>query len=121
MPINTSDWSAGAGYEAAARLSENPNVTGVFAANDPFALGAMKLFDERNIAVPGRVSVVGFDNVAEAGFYNPSLTTVVLDFEDIGFRAVDQILSMMRGEETHVVPLIKPHLIVRDSTGPAPV
>jgi LacI family transcriptional regulator len=96
------------------------SVGAIFAANDPFALGAMKFFDEQNIAVPWRVSVVGFDNVAEAKYYNPSLTTVVLDFEEIGHRAVDQILSMMRGEETHVVPLIEPHLIVRDSTGPAP-
>jgi DNA-binding LacI/PurR family transcriptional regulator len=119
-PIPTSDWTPRAGYEAAARLAENSNVTAIFAANDPFALGAMKFFDEQNIAVPGRVSVVGFDNVAEANYYNPSLTTVLLDFEEVGYRAVDQILSMMRGEETHVVPLIKPQLILRDSTGPAP-
>jgi DNA-binding LacI/PurR family transcriptional regulator len=115
-----SDWTPRAGFEAAARQAEYSNVTAIFAANDPFALGAMKFFDEQNIAVPGRVSVVGFDNVAEANHYNPSLTTVLLDFEEVGYRAVDQILSMMRGEETHVVPLIKPQLILRDSTGPAP-
>ncbi len=119
-PVTTFDWSARAGYEAALRLADNPDVTAVFAANDPFALGAMKAFAERDIDVPGRVSVVGFDNVAEARYYNPSLTTVVLDFEEIGYRAVDQILSMMRGDETQIIPLIEPHLIVRDSTGFAP-
>ncbi|MET1053427.1 MAG: LacI family DNA-binding transcriptional regulator [Mycetocola sp.] len=118
-PVTTTDWSAKAGYEAALRLADNPEVTAVFAANDPFALGAIKAFDERGIDVPGRVSIVGFDNVPEARYYKPSLTTVVLDFEEIGYRAVDQILTMMRGDEVELIPLIEPQLIVRDSTGPS--
>lgn len=119
-PVTTVDWSAKAGYEAALRLADDARVTAVFAANDPFALGAIKAFDERGIDVPGRMSVVGFDNVPEAHYYNPSLTTVVLDFEEVGHRAVDQILAMMRGEEAKLIPLIEPHLIVRGSTGSAP-
>ncbi|HEV7956961.1 MAG TPA: substrate-binding domain-containing protein, partial [Marisediminicola sp.] len=76
--------------------------------------------DERGITVPGQVSVVGFDDLAEARFFKPSLTTVFLDFEEIGHLAVERILAMMRGEESAVIPLIRPRLLVRDSTAMPP-
>lgn len=114
--VTAADWSAAEGYRAGQELADNPDVTAVFAANDSFALGAVKAFDERGITVPGRISVVGFDDVAEARFFKPSLTTVFLDFEEIGHLAVERILAMMRGGESTVIPLIPPRLLVRDST-----
>jgi LacI family transcriptional regulator len=118
--ITTTDWSAESGYRAGLQLVEKSGVTSVFAANDPFALGVMKAFDEHGISVPGQVSVVGFDDVAEARFFRPALTTVVLDFEEIGRVAVESILSLMRGKEPEAIPLIEPALVVRDSTAPPP-
>ncbi len=118
--VTTADWSAESGYRAGLQLAEKSGVTAVFAANDPFALGVMKAFNEHGIAVPEQVSVVGFDDVAEARYFQPALTTVVLDFEEIGRAAVASILSLMRGQEPAVIPLIEPTLVVRDSTAPPP-
>lgn len=118
--VTTADWSADAGYAAGLQLASTPGVTAVFAANDPFALGVVKALDERGISVPGQVSVVGFDDVPEARFFRPGLTTVVLDFEEIGRAAVEAILRLMRGQEPTVIPLIEPTLVVRESTAPPP-
>ncbi|MCS5734716.1 LacI family DNA-binding transcriptional regulator [Herbiconiux daphne] len=118
--VTTADWSAESGYRAGLELADRPGITAVFAANDPFALGVMKAFDERRIAVPADVSVVGFDDVAEARYFQPALTTVVLDFEEVGRVAVERILAMMRGEDAETIPLIEPMLVVRDSTAPPP-
>ncbi|MCU1481769.1 MAG: LacI family transcription regulator [Subtercola sp.] len=113
--VKTANWSALEGYRAGLLLAEHPEVTAVFAANDPFALGAVKAFDEKGLSVPGQISVVGFDNLAESAYFRPALTTVYLDFEEIGRRAVEQILTLMRREESSPIPLIVPSLIVRDS------
>jgi LacI family transcriptional regulator len=114
--ITTSDWSAESGYRAGLELAGTPGVTAVFAANDPFALGLVKAFDEKGIDVPGSVSVVGFDDVPEARYFRPGLTTVTLDFEEIGRVSVERMLALMRGEEAEIIPLIAPELVVRDST-----
>jgi DNA-binding LacI/PurR family transcriptional regulator len=114
--IRTADWSVAEGYRAGLELAEHPEVTAVFAANDPFALGVVKALDESGRNVPGDVSVVGFDDVKEAPYFRPALTTVTLDFEAIGHIAVSRILAMMRGEAEGVIPLIEPHLVVRDTT-----
>jgi len=117
-PIATEDWSAAEGYRVGRELARVPEVTAIFAANDPFALGVVKALDEAGIEVPGQVSVVGFDNLKEAPYFRPALTTVTLDFEAIGHIAVTRILAMMRGEADGVIPLIEPELVVRDTTAP---
>ncbi|WP_438352269.1 LacI family DNA-binding transcriptional regulator [Microbacterium sp. CJ88] len=117
-PLETSDWSAQEGYRAGRELARNPEVTAIFTANDPFALGVVKALDEAGIDVPGDVSVVGFDDVKESPYFRPALTTVTLDFEAIGHIAVTRILAMIRGDADGVIPLIEPSLVVRDTTAP---
>lgn len=115
-PIPTSDWSAAEGYRVGQQLSVDRSITAVFAANDPFALGLVKAFDEAGIRVPEDVSVVGFDDVKESPFFRPALTTVTLDFEAIGHIAVTRILAMIKGEAEGDIPLIEPALVVRETT-----
>ena len=79
---------------------------------------SMKALDDRGISVPGDVSVVGFDDRDESAFFQPALTTVRLDFTEVGRRAVDSVLRALRGESADTIPLIQPELKVRDSTGP---
>lgn len=117
-PIATADWSAAEGYRVGRELARTEGVTAIFAANDPFALGVMKALDEAGLDVPGDVSVVGFDDVKEAPYFQPALTTVTLDFEAIGHVAVSRILAMIRGEIEGDIPLIEPHLVIRDTTSP---
>ena len=65
--------------------------------------------------MPDDISVVGFDDVPDAGFYTPALTTVRFDFAGLGRRAFDLLMNAPDS-----APLEKPTLVVRESTGPAP-
>ena len=118
QPLATSDWSAAEGYRAGRELALKKDVTAVFAANDPFALGVIKAMDDAGRNVPGDVSVVGFDGIKEAPFFRPALTTVKLDFEAIGHIAVSRILAMMKEEARGDISPLVPKLVVRDSTAP---
>jgi DNA-binding LacI/PurR family transcriptional regulator len=110
------DWTAESGYRAASRLS--PDTTAVFSANDQMALGMIHGLVELGRRVPHDVSVVGFDDVPEARFYLPALTTVRQDFEQIGRVAVESLIRQVEGGAAeHIAPL-EAQLIVRDSTAP---
>jgi DNA-binding LacI/PurR family transcriptional regulator len=117
------DWSARSGYDAGeALVSDAP--TAVFAANDQMALGLMRFLRERGAAVPEAVSVVGFDDIPDAEFFWPPLTTVRQDFDDLARRAVAALLEGGDGggDGTDAGPagrpLLVPELIVRASTAP---
>jgi DNA-binding LacI/PurR family transcriptional regulator len=97
-----------------------PEVTAVLCANDPMALGLLRAFAERGRRVPADVSVVGFDDVPEAAFFLPPLTTVRQDFGELGRRAVQLLLERIAGGGPEVRPVlpIAPDLVVRASTAP---
>jgi DNA-binding LacI/PurR family transcriptional regulator len=121
------DWSAGSGYRAMrAVLAADPELTAVFAANDPMALGALRALDEAGRRVPEDVSVVGFDDVPEAEYFRPPLTTVRQHFTEAGRRAVDMLRDIIgpegRGAAAAGGPaaVVPTELVVRRSTGPAP-
>jgi DNA-binding LacI/PurR family transcriptional regulator len=110
-----------AGRELAARvLAGGPageEVTAVFVANDQMALGLLSALHQAGVSVPGDISVVGFDDVPEAAYYTPPLTTVRQDFAELGRRGVQLVLARLRHEGFHPEPVM-PQLIVRSSTGP---
>lgn len=118
LPV-VGDWSAEAGYTLGQLLGRDPAVTAVFAANDRMALGLLRALREAGRAVPGEISVVGFDDVADAAWFSPSLTTVRQSFDELGCRAVRVLLDAMSGRP--MVPSLVPvTLVVRGSTGPSP-
>ncbi len=110
------DWSASSGYELGSRLADEPGLTAIFCGNDTMALGVIRALVERGLRVPEDVSVVGFDDVPEAGFYLPPLTTVRQDFDEVGRRALSTLVDRMSG----AIPggfrvRVAPELIVRAS------
>jgi DNA-binding LacI/PurR family transcriptional regulator len=113
------DWSARSGYEIGHRLADMPEVTAVLCANDPIALGLLRALAERGRRVPEEVSVVGFDDVPEAAFFLPPLTTVRQDFGELGRRALHLLMDRIAaaGPVQPVLP-ITPDLVVRASAGP---
>ena len=115
------DWSADAGYSIGLEMSFlERGVTAVFAANDYSALGVLKAASQRGIRVPEDLSVVGFDDVPESGYFIPSLTTMRQDFAELGRQALRLLLSQLDGNpESHSRPIV-PSLVIRDSTAPAP-
>lgn len=120
------DWSAASGYRAGSALVSEAQggrgrlPTAVFAANDAMALGLLAALHERGVAVPGTVSVVGFDDVAEAAFYTPPLTTVRQDFATLGARVIAATLALVDGDEPEL-GLVPASLVVRRSAAPPAV
>lgn len=112
------DWSADSGYTLGRRLSENPQVTAVFAANDQMALGILRALHEAGRRVPEDVSIVGYDDVPEAAHYLPPLTTIRTDFQEIGTRSLHTLLHRIdTGRGVRGGPEVIPvELIVRAST-----
>ncbi|NED95310.1 LacI family DNA-binding transcriptional regulator [Phytoactinopolyspora alkaliphila] len=122
------DWSPRSGYEAGKRLAEaarsaaGPPIEAVFVANDQMALGMLRAFGEAGIRVPGDVRLVGFDDIPEAEFFSPPLSTVRQDFTEVGRRSIDMVLAEIqggahRGDGRQAI--VPPDLIVRSSSGPS--
>ncbi len=112
----TGDWSSASGYAAGRRLAENHDVTAVFTANDQMAIGVLLALHEAGREVPVDVSVVGFDDVPEAAYVIPPLTTVRQDFPAIGRAAIGMLTAAIAGEKQQKPSLIDPELVVRRST-----
>jgi DNA-binding LacI/PurR family transcriptional regulator len=96
-PLLRGDWSANSGYELGRQLLETPGVTAVFVANDQMALGLLRRFHEAGVLVPRDISVVGFDDVPEAAFFIPPLTTVRQDFHQVGRRCLELLVGEIKG------------------------
>ena len=112
------DWSARSGYETGRKLVREPRVTAVFAANDQMALGLIHALREAGKRVPEHVSVVGFDDLPEAPYFAPPLTTIRQEFPELGRRAMELVQRVLDGENDAAVPLVEPSLVVRSSTIP---
>jgi DNA-binding LacI/PurR family transcriptional regulator len=115
-PVFPADWSAAAGYRTGSMLARIPEVTAIFAANDHLALGILRALHERGRRVPEDVSIVGFDDVPEAGYFIPPLTTVRPDFRAVADQALQLLLSQLSaqvGPRERVQ--LAPRLVVRRS------
>jgi DNA-binding LacI/PurR family transcriptional regulator len=92
-------------------------VTAIFAANDQMALGILRALYEAGRAVPRDLSIVGFDDIPEAQFFTPPLTTVRQDFNEVGRQSLMLLLGEMasstRSSSRVTVP---PRLEIREST-----
>ena len=113
----TGDWSARSGHDAAEQLLLAPDVSAVLVSNDQMALGLLRALHARGRSVPGDVSVVGFDDIPEAEFFTPPLTTVRQPFTDVGSEALAALLSAVGDPAREpVARVIAPTLVVRAST-----
>ena len=118
-PVIAADWTPAAGYRAGQVLARMPEVTAVFAANDHLALGILKALRERGVEVPAQLSLVGFDDIPEAAYFVPPLTTIRPDFTAVAHRALAVLLAQLAsGGEAETVAPIRPALVVRESVAP---
>lgn len=109
-----------AGYEAMLSfLDDGPEVTAVFCGSDVLAIGAWKAAQDRGIDVPGRLSVVGYENIKVSRYIG--LTSVDLGVQALGEEATELLVKRMKGltHEAQVSREIKPELQLRKSSGPA--
>ena len=119
-PVLAGDWSARSGYELGLRLAREPGVSAIFAANDQMALGVIRALHERGLRIPADISVVGFDDIPEAAYFTPPLTTVRQNFNEVGRRALLTLLAQLDdGARSGTRETIAPELVVRASTSAA--
>ncbi|MFI6513540.1 LacI family DNA-binding transcriptional regulator [Streptosporangium sp. NPDC050855] len=115
VPVTRAD-----GYRAAKNLMAEHAPTAIVALSDILAFGAVDALHDLGVAVPGEVSVTGFDDLAESAWLRPRLTTVRQAIATKGRTAADFLISAIRNEDQHPHQLLSTSLIVRDSTSRAP-
>jgi LacI family transcriptional regulator len=114
-------YALGPAREGFARLMEAPQApTAIVCGNDVLAFGALLEAQRLGIAVPGEVSIVGFDDLELASHLQPALTTVHVPAEAMWRRAAERTLALLRGETPPREVEIEVTLAVRGSTGPPP-
>ena len=115
-----SDWTAEGGYRAGLELLAEGRTTGVIAANDHTAIGVLHACRELRLRVPEDISVIGFDDIPEAAHVAPALTTLRQDFQLVGRMALRYLMGELGSGERVRTGLLRPELILRESTGPVP-
>lgn len=108
------------GYAFGQRLlSAGLPFSALFAFNDISAIGAMRALQEAGLRIPQDVSVIGFDDISVAAFQSPRLTTVRQPLREMGELAAVTLLERIAGGEEKPEIVVKPELILRDSTAPS--
>lgn len=96
--VTYGNWDRESGYQNTDTLIAQ-GVTAIFAMNDVMAGGVYDRLEQLGLQIGKDISVVGYDNREIASFLYPSLTTMGLPLHDIGFRAGEVIIKMLRKEE----------------------
>jgi DNA-binding LacI/PurR family transcriptional regulator len=113
------DWTADTGLKIGVDLNLGVGgYTAIFAANDYLALGLMKALRLRGIEVPRDISLIGFDDIPEATYLTPALTTMRQDFKGLGEAAMKMLLHELNHNDSTSVENLIPEIIVRESTAP---
>jgi LacI family transcriptional regulator len=88
------------GYTGALKLLSIPEPpTAIFASNDVMAMGVMDAVRDRGLRIPEDISVVGFDDIPQAGMVRPALTTVRQPLEQMGRVATQMLLDVLKEPE----------------------
>ena len=117
------DWTPSSGAAALeVLLQRHPNLSAIFACNDQMALGVLYAAEQKGLVVPRDLALVGYDDIPEAAFFHPPLSSVHQDVVDLGSLAVSQLvraidLLAIRGSYTPETMTIEPELIIRTSSG----
>jgi LacI family transcriptional regulator len=98
-------------------LHSHPSTTAVFCANDAVAVALLMAARQAGIDIPGRVSIIGFDDIDLASFVSPGLTTMAVDKVGMGRIAVTLLAHRLEvGKECVTQTLVRPTLVLREST-----
>jgi DNA-binding LacI/PurR family transcriptional regulator len=116
------NWSSFSGDAAFEQLLQSyPEMEAVFVANDQMALSVLQIANRKGMNVPGDLAVVGFDNIAESGYFWPALTTINHEQHELGCRAIQELVSQIEAAQRNekIEPLnilLSTELVVRESS-----
>jgi len=116
--------SAGVDFDSGAAAADavlDAGVTAVLAFNDLVAMGLLSAVTGRGIRVPEDLSIAGFDGIPFAEYTTPPLTTAAVPADELGTRAWAAMSAVLAGDPAPPSALLTPKIVVRGSTGPAPV
>jgi DNA-binding LacI/PurR family transcriptional regulator len=112
------DYTPASGYDAMKRiLAQDPLPTAVFVASDVVAIGALKAIKEANLSIPQEISIIGFDDIPLAAYFDPSLTTIHIPSYKLGWTAAENLIKIIKGtplEEKET--LLDSDLVIRKSS-----
>lgn len=100
-------------------LAKHPDMTALMCGNDRMAIGALQYVQTKKLRVPDDISVMGVDDLPQASFTMPSLTTIHHQLYHMGRHACEKMLALCRGEIDSCQLMLPTKLVARDSTGPA--
>lgn len=110
------DWLPASGYAAGRRIIDDGWAGAAFIGNDHMALGVLRACAEAGVPVPGALSVVGFDDIPEAAYFTPPLTTMRQDFDSLGRDVMATVVEVLRDETSATDRTSRvPDLVVRGS------
>jgi DNA-binding LacI/PurR family transcriptional regulator len=114
-PLAAGDWTAASGHHIGTQWIRRKRLpSAVFVANDLMALGFVRAMHDEGIAVPGDVSIVGFDDMPGADHFLPGLTTVRQELDALGQQCIEMLLAALN-QQPGDFPLVQPSLVVRES------
>lgn len=117
VQVESGDFTEAAGRHAAQQLIRRDALpTAIFTANDLSAVGVIDALDAAGVAVPGELSVVGYDNTAFAALHHISLTTIDQPRQQMGRLAAAMLLATLHGSGQLSHVMLQPQLVVRTST-----
>lgn len=114
------DWLAESGEFGFQKLCQNyPEMDAVFISNDAMALGAMHYANSHGIRIPQDIAMIGFDDLPEAAFFTPSLSTVTHPLRELGKKSVRILVEQIQNKSqtyTNQTIMLDTGLVIREST-----
>ena len=107
-------FSLKAAYTAMANVLDDgqPEFTALFAMSDLMAIGAIRAIIDKGLKVPDDISVIGFDGIELAGYYNPPLTTIRQPYAEIARRSAELIIENIRGDSQEQAIILDTEIII---------
>ena len=103
-------------YRAMQRLMEHsPDITAVFAMSDVMAIGAIRALRDLHLQVPDNISVIGFDGITLADYYNPKLATIKQQYKTLAVRSVEILLNSIEMDNASIHEVVPFELVFGES------
>lgn len=98
-------------------MKKDIQIDAICAADDDSAIGTILALQEAGKKIPDDIALVGFDDIPNAQYLSPPLTTVRAPIEEAAYNAVKTLIDLIRNEQPKPMDLFPTHLVVRRSCG----